>query len=114
MSMIDIIEKKQSFINNNDNNWKIFLYDHKKYIKENCLIYNLTIEDKLNYKNRFEHFLRDKFYINTNLLYLIYFINDMKPSDDFTIKNKLFIINDISILNILYKKYQSTLASNVF
>lgn len=101
-----IIEQKKLVYGNKDDLFRQMVYDHKEYIKQNSTVVALKEQDKEIYKYRDALYLMEKLGINSSeLLWIIYYINDMYPMEHFYNKQFLYI-PDITIIEGLYENYK--------
>jgi len=98
---------KGKIFNNSINDWVMFIYDHKKYIKNNSDLVTITLEDKNKYKYMFKAFLRSKKY-NQRIYWIVKIINNLEyTNEEFTSRDFLFIPTE-SFITELYRLYQTS------
>lgn len=108
MSLRKIIDQKKSNYYNNDNLWKRIIYDHKLLLKETSIILKITPQIREVYQDRNYLLLLDNTNItDINMIWIIYYINNIQSHQYLGIAEKLFIPNK-EILDKLYRKYINT------
>ena len=95
---------------NTDQNWVQFINDHKRYIRSQSTIVNLTTYDLARYRFRPYEYFNDKVQISQTLTWIYCLINDIRAIEDFNQTISKLWIPDPKVIIDLRKSYEQTAA----
>ena len=105
MKLTDIVANKLNIYSNIDPDFRQVVYDHKTYIKDRSFPLEITPQIRAIYKYRNNKLLLENAQIsNTNLLWIIFFINNIQPTEYLGDLDVIYIPDEI-VIQELYKKY---------
>ena len=108
MKLQEIIKTKLDNYSNIDPKFRQLIYDHKTYIRNSSFKLNISPQIRDIYKYRNNKLILDNSQIkNLNLMWIIFFINNVDQLDYLGKLNVLYIPNE-DIIKSLYKKYLMT------
>lgn len=111
MKLTDTINQKLGNYANTDPKFRQLIYDHKSYIKDRAFPLDITPQIRSIYKYRNNKLILENANLsNLNLMWIVYFINNVQPIE-YLGNLDIIYIPDESIIQVLYKKYITT--SNV-
>jgi len=105
--LTDILVSKIDNFSNLDLGWYQMILDHKQMICRESPVIIISDEDKVRFKFKLEHFLREN-HINQAIHWIVRLVNDLDTYHDFTLLNALYTPQLQTISN-LYRQYRTSI-----
>lgn len=105
--LADRLVDKAGNIGPENESWKQFVLDHKKYLRSKCKKVSYVTEDLVRYRYRPIEFI-EKHEADANMLWIFMLINDLRNTVEFNETRTSYFVFDRGMIRELYEVYESS------
>ncbi len=108
MSMLQMLNSAVDELADTDNEWVLFVQDHRRFILANSTMTNLTVDQMFRYEYRPEEYLKDQ-KLPLSILWIFLWINQLSSAHQFPTISTV-ITPKLAYLYDLRREYQTFLS----